>query len=94
MELKDIVDRIHMLTLDEVNEVLRAANARRSYMASVAFKIGDTVEFSGGPRRWHRRGQIIKMNIKRYQVRTTDGLTWNVPPSMLRKFAVTATVSA
>lgn len=92
MELKQIIDAIHMMTLEETNEVFRAVNQRRSYMTRVSLKVGDTVEFDAGPRRGMRRGQIIKQNPTRYRVRTTDGVLWNVTPNLLKK--VNPTVSA
>lgn len=88
MELKDVVDRIHQMSIDELDCVRRAVEIRRSYMARVTLDVGDTVEFNAGPRRGMRRGTIEKINTKRYVVRTTDGMKWTVAPQLLRRVAV------
>lgn len=71
--------------LEQLNSIAMAIKYRRGQLnkeAKRALTVGDTVRFTHPKTGRTHHGSVVKINIKKVQVR--EGLTtWNVPANML-----------
>lgn len=87
--LSALVDQMNETEIQYASTMLRN---RYNYLRSMAnmragssFRVGDDVYWDSNKRRNGRmRGQIVKINRTKAQVRT-DTVVWNVPLGMLKK---------
>ena len=85
MKLNKMLEDINVLNNAELEQVISAVKLRRNALHSInahAFKIGDTVSFTGRGGRI-TQGTIQRIKIKYVLVRTDAGQRWNVPGSHL-----------
>lgn len=61
---------------------LKAIRAAKSMTAAATLKVGMIVEWNG--RKGYHKGEVIKINRTRAQVKEDRFLTWNVPMNMLQ----------
>lgn len=90
-ERKALAQLMRKANRDDLNEVVRlfkAQQSRLTTMATAKWAVGDEVEFDSkyGSK---VRGTIIKVNSKTIKMKSTDGVTWVVSPSLLHE-SVTA----
>lgn len=61
---------------------LKAIRASKNMVAAATLKVGMIVEWNG--RRGYHKGEVIKINRTRAQVKEDRFMTWNVPMTMLK----------
>ena len=90
--IKKIIDDVHKLEFEDLNEVIRAVNDRRNFLNSDSlgeFRIGDKVSWVSGKGIDKREvtGEVYKINAKSLGIKE-EGRNWHrwrVSPSLITK---------
>lgn len=90
--IKKIIDDVHKLEFEDLNEVIRAVNDRRNFLNSDSlgeFRVGDKVSWISGRGIDKREvtGEVYKINTKSLGIKE-EGRNWHrwrVSPSLVTK---------
>ena len=90
--IKKIIDDVHKLEFEDLNEVIRAVNDRRNFLNSDSlgeFRVGDKVSWISGRGIDKREvtGEVYKINTKSLGI-IEEGRNWHrwrVSPSLVTK---------
>jgi preprotein translocase subunit YajC len=86
-EFKELKLFISTASAEELNEIARMMNIRRSHLQEIAganLRVGDTVTFDAKTR-GIVTGKVTKINKKTVKVKATNGVLWTVTPSLLEQ---------
>jgi len=87
MELVSQINSVDMLR--SINELvvtrIKSINHLDGFKVKIELKVGDRVSWQSRRRGCETFGTIVKKNRTRAVVRSDEGLSWNVPFTMLSK---------
>lgn len=85
--MEKVFSSIAKMNEKELRQVVRAVKERHSFLVTqkvLRFEVGDKVKFKG---RWGKteKGKVTSLNRTTLAVKTDEGVTWRISPSLLTK---------